>query len=79
MPSRSKSPRTKKSKSPRTKTQRKSKTPSPGKGATREQSEVFHMAKAYRKMKGSPLRNFIKTMKKRANQVNKSITYKSKR
>ena len=59
MPSRSKSPRTK-----NLNLEEKSKTPSPGKGATREQSEVFHMAKAYRKMKGSPLRNFIKTMKK---------------
>lgn len=67
------------SKSSKKKTQKKSKTPSPGKGATREQSEVFHMAKAYRKMKGSPLRNYIKTMKKRAEQVNKSISYKSKR
>lgn len=44
-------------------TLRKNRTPSPGKKATREQTEVYYLAKAHKTLTGSPLRKFLKSAK----------------
>ena len=66
MPRSRKSSPTRRSRSPTRscsckRTQRKrSKTPSPGKGATREKTEVYYLAKAYKTLRGSPLAKFVR-------------------
>lgn len=60
------------------KTRRRSRSPSPGKGATREQKEVFYLARLHKTLKGSPLKKAIKDIIKRTRQTNRSVRLRTR-